>query len=177
MARRHEPVQEEKFLDINADMQGKLTFKDSVNLKINGSFDGELITKGLLIVGPKSVVTATIDGDEVEIGGRVKGTITASIRVRLTSTARVEGDIHTPKISIEDGAYFHGRCDMMSKEGGTTGHSLMSEAEVCTYLEIDPKTLNQWAQKGKIPAVQREDHWEFNRSRIDAWVTESELRK
>ena len=41
---------EEKSIEINAQMQGSLTFEDPVNLKINGNFKGSLNTKGTLTI-------------------------------------------------------------------------------------------------------------------------------
>ena len=45
--RKEEPtvhVVEDKFLDVNATMQGTLRFDDPVNLRINGKFEGTLDT-------------------------------------------------------------------------------------------------------------------------------------
>ena len=43
--------EENKTIEINAQMQGSLTFADPVNLKISGQFSGNLNTKGILTIG------------------------------------------------------------------------------------------------------------------------------
>ena len=43
-----------KILDVDASMQGTLSFKDPVNLRINGRFEGRLITKGTLTIGDRA---------------------------------------------------------------------------------------------------------------------------
>ena len=68
---------EEKLLDVDASMQGSLSFKDPVNLRINGRFEGTLDVKGALTIGSSAMVMADIVGDTVIIGGRVRGKIIA----------------------------------------------------------------------------------------------------
>jgi cytoskeletal protein CcmA (bactofilin family) len=51
------------------------------------------------------------------IGGAVNGDIVATEKVELGRTARVIGNIQTPRLMIEDGAIFEGSCSMLkSKE-------------------------------------------------------------
>jgi len=104
---------EEKVLDVDASMQGTLTFKDPVNLRINGRFEGALDTKGTLTIGVTAVVFADISGDSIVIGGRVKGKITAREKLTLLATAIVEGDIFPGKLVVVDGALFEGKCSML----------------------------------------------------------------
>ena len=80
---------EEKTLDVDASMQGSLVFKDTVNLRINGKFEGTLETRGNLTIGQSATVSADIVGDNIIIGGKVKGRITARERLTLLPTAIV----------------------------------------------------------------------------------------
>ena len=93
MARRRE---EEKVLDVNATMQGSLVFSDPVNLRINGKFEGDLQTKGILEVGQYADVRADIHGETIRIAGRVTGAIVCEKIVSLLSTAVVQADIALP---------------------------------------------------------------------------------
>ena len=58
---------EEKILDVDAAMSGSLTFRDPVNLRINGKFEGTLETRGTLVIGPSAVVKANIICDYIKI--------------------------------------------------------------------------------------------------------------
>ena len=91
---------DDKILDVSAAMQGSLTFSDSVNLRINGKFEGTLTTKGNLIIGESAVVTADIVAENLTISGNVRGKIKATENLILTSTAAVYGDIIVPRIAI-----------------------------------------------------------------------------
>lgn len=158
---------EEKILDVDAAMQGTLSFKDPVNLRINGKFEGNLNARGNLTVGPAAVVAADIVGENIIIGGRVKGTITAKERLTLLPSAIVEGDIHPARLNIAEGAIFQGTCRML--------HDFLSAEELARYLEVDLNSILEWANSGKVPAQKEGDRWKFERKAIDSWVASGKV--
>ena len=97
-------------IDQGSEFSGKLSFKDTV--RIDGRFEGEISSENTLIVGESGSVTATIKSQVVIISGEVHGEITASGQVVLHKTARVDGNIHSPRLAVEDGAIFTGRVEM-----------------------------------------------------------------
>ena len=158
----------EKILDVDASMQGTLSFKDPVNLRINGSFEGTLETKGNLTVGENASVKAQIVGENIIIAGRVNGDITATLRLVLLPTAVFHGEIKTPKLNIVEGAIFQGKCNMIQ--------DLLDADEVSKYLEIDKDSLLDWADSGKIPAIKEGENWRFERTKIEEWVASGKIR-
>ena len=154
--------EEGKVLDVNATMQGTLAFSDPVNLRINGKFDGDLTTKGTLIVGEGARVTADIDGEEVTISGWVKGDIKATKMIALTSTAEVYGNVETPKISIEDGAIFNGQCKMSAEK--------LSLVELSDYLSIEEDKIMEWVNGGRIPVEKAGSNLLFDRREVETWI-------
>jgi cytoskeletal protein CcmA (bactofilin family) len=88
---------------------GEVKFTDAmrVETKISGKVFSD---SGSLVVGEKGHVQATIEAGYVEVFGTVEGSITAKHRVRIRAGARVTGDIFTPELSIEHGAFFEGKC-------------------------------------------------------------------
>ena len=98
------------FIDQGSEFSGKLSFKDTV--RIDGRFEGEISSENTLIVGESGSVTATIKSQVVIISGEVHGEINASGQVVLHKTARVDGNIHSPRLAMEDGAVFTGRVEM-----------------------------------------------------------------
>lgn len=160
---------EEKILDVDASMQGTLTFKDAVNLRINGRFEGTLETKGNLTIGSTAIVFADIVGDIVVIAGRVKGKIIAKERLTLLSTAIVEGDILPSKLDIAEGAIFEGKCSML--------HDFLNSEELARYLEVDLNSIQDWANSGKVPALKEGNGWKFERKAIDSWVASGKVGK
>ncbi len=82
------------------------------DLVIQGTVKGRISLKESLMVESSGVVEADIETQNVEIGGRVTGNITATDKVELKSDCRVVGDIKAPRILIADGASFKGNVDM-----------------------------------------------------------------
>lgn len=160
---------EEKTLDVDAAMQGSLTFKDPVNLRINGKFEGNLDTRGNLTIGTTAIIKADIVGDNIIVGGRVNGKITAKERLTLLPQAIVEGQIYPAKLNITEGAVFQGQCTML--------HDFLNSEELAKYLEVELSSIMEWANSGKIPANKENDNWKFERKAIDSWVASGKISK
>lgn len=160
---------EEKVLDVDAAMQGSLVFRDPVNLRINGKFEGTLETKGSLTIGSTAVVLADIIGDNIVIGGKVKGRITARESLTLLPTAITEGDIYPAKLNVAEGAVLEGRCSMLQ--------DFLNSEELARYLEVDLNSIMEWANSGKLPANKEGSNWKFERKAIDQWVASGKIER
>jgi cytoskeletal protein CcmA (bactofilin family) len=91
-------------------IKGELT--GSEDLFIDGVVDGKVtLSNSTLTVGPNGTVKAEIIAKELVVRGRAEGKFTASERVQIWHTARVEGDIKSERISIEEGAEMRGRLE------------------------------------------------------------------
>lgn len=156
--------EDEKVLDINATMQGSLVFSDPVNLRINGKFEGNLNVKGNLIVGDTALVRADIIGEDIIIGGNVVGKIVASHMVTLTSSGQFSGDVEAPKIVIEEGGIFNGKCKMPQTK--------LSLTELSDYLSIEEEKIMEWVGKGKIPVEKEGESLLFDRRNVEEWITQ-----
>ena len=89
------------------------TMRFSKSLKIDGKFEGEIISTGSLYVEEGAVVQANIRVRSIVIGGVVRGNVEASERVEMLSTGQVFGNIRTAKLRIADGVVFEGKCEMI----------------------------------------------------------------
>lgn len=169
-----ESMQTEKSIEINAQMQGSLMFKDPVNLKINGLFSGSLETRGTLTVGGKSEVQANIIGDSIIIAGKVDGDVTANVMLVLMPSATLNGNINVRKLNIVEGAQFQGHCSMSN--GQNNPDNLLDIDEVARYLEINIDEIEALANSGKIPGIREGDSWKFEQNQIDHWATSGKLK-
>jgi cytoskeletal protein CcmA (bactofilin family) len=91
--------------------EGLLEFKKP--LQINGHFEGEIVTDGVLLIGETATVRANIRAGTVVVGGEVFGNILARNRLEMLQTGRVHGNIKTAKLQIADGVVFDGNCEMI----------------------------------------------------------------
>ena len=166
--KEHKEILEEKIIEINAKMEGSLTFTDPVNLKIYGRYTGKLDTRGTLTIGSTAQVEANIVGEAVIVAGKVKGNVIAKKMLVLMPTAVLHGDISTPKLNIVEGAVFQGCCHMLE--------DILSIDDLAQYLEIEIPAIVELATTGKIPAVKEGDSWKFERAQIDQWAASGRVR-
>ena len=172
MARRDR--NEPKILDVDASMQGTLAFKDPVNLRINGSFEGKLDTKGSLTIGENASVRADIKGEEIIVGGKVTGNIIAQKQLKILSAAHIVGDITTPVLSVESGAILQGGCQMLNFSGKKA--RVFNADELAKYLEVGVSNIVDWASSGKIPAFKEGNEWRFDRTSVDEWIAKERAK-
>ena len=87
---------------------GEVSFKSM--LRIDGHFSGNITSPdGTLIISAGAEVTkAVINVAVAKINGTVEGDIKASKELVLGRTACVTGNVTTPALSIEEGAFFTG---------------------------------------------------------------------
>jgi cytoskeletal protein CcmA (bactofilin family) len=98
------------FLGKGVDFKGVIDFDGTI--RIDGRLEGEVRATGTLIVGEHAVIKGIVSAGTVVTSGKINGTVTATERIQMLKPGILIGDIRTPAISIEDGAHFHGMCDM-----------------------------------------------------------------
>ncbi|MGB8213261.1 MAG: polymer-forming cytoskeletal protein [Anaerolineales bacterium] len=90
--------------------QGSLS--GSGGVRIEGTFEGQIALKGMLVVGETGKVTCTdLRAASVIVAGAVKGNISAQ-KVEIRSSGRVWGDIVTTAFATEEGAFLRGQIRM-----------------------------------------------------------------
>jgi cytoskeletal protein CcmA (bactofilin family) len=112
-------VQESNPNAVNQIVQGTSVVGDVIaeqSIRIDGTLEGNLTTKGRAIVGKSGKVKGNIDCVNGDIEGTVTGTMKVDQLLSLKSTAVIEGEIATSQLSIEPGAIFNATCDMSGKK-------------------------------------------------------------
>lgn len=104
------------FLGRGVDFQGVIRFEGTV--RVDGRLEGEIHTKGTLIVGEHAMIKGMVSAGVLICGGQINATVTATEKVQLLKSAVVVGDIRTPLLSMEEGAHHHGLSDMGIKKSG-----------------------------------------------------------
>jgi cytoskeletal protein CcmA (bactofilin family) len=98
------------FIDQGSSFEGKLSFKDTV--RIDGHFSGQITSENTLVVGETGVIEADIRSQTVIVSGTIHGNLVAAKRVVLHKSARVDGDVETPSLVMEEGAVLNGKLNM-----------------------------------------------------------------
>jgi cytoskeletal protein CcmA (bactofilin family) len=83
------------------------------DLMIQGRIEGTVTLKQHnVFVGPEGRVDASIHARSVVVEGEVKGDLHGAEQVVLKKTAKVQGNVQSPRVTVEDGARFRGGIDM-----------------------------------------------------------------
>lgn len=91
--------------------EGKLFFDGRA--RIDGQFEGEVFSEGLLVVGEEASIKGAIRVHTLIVrGGKIDGDIHATELVELHAPAQVRGDIRTPALFMDKGVLFDGSCVM-----------------------------------------------------------------
>jgi cytoskeletal protein CcmA (bactofilin family) len=86
--------------------------KSDSNIRIDGYVKGTITVKGRLVLGPTGKIDGNIFCKNADLEGKLNGMIEVDELLSLKTTAKLQGEISTNKLSIEPGAIFSGNCKM-----------------------------------------------------------------
>ncbi|MEE8557453.1 MAG: polymer-forming cytoskeletal protein [Myxococcota bacterium] len=115
------------FIDQGSEFSGRLSFRDTV--RIDGRFEGEISSDNTLIVGETGHIQATIHSQTVVISGEIEGDIEAPRQVVIHKMARVNGNIRTGNLSVEEGAQVNGQITMTGAAASTRAEARTDPAK------------------------------------------------
>ena len=102
-----------RIVNIGPSIQIKGELQGDEDLTIDGRVEGKIeLRDHNLTVGPNGKIKADLFAKTIVIAGDVTGNAHAAERVEIAPTGRLTGDIHSPRITIADGAHFKGSVDM-----------------------------------------------------------------
>jgi cytoskeletal protein CcmA (bactofilin family) len=82
------------------------------DMRIDGKVNGSIKIQGKLVVGEKGEVDGDIQCANATLAGTIKGRVNVTELLSMLTTAKIEGDVLTGKLSVEPGAEFTGTCSM-----------------------------------------------------------------
>ncbi len=91
--------------------KGELTGDE--DLEIDGQVEGDVrLENHQLTVGPNGQLKAEVVAKSIIVIGRVKGNLTATERIEIQASGIVEGDVHAPRLNVQEGAVLDGTINM-----------------------------------------------------------------
>lgn len=102
------------FLGKGTAFKGVLSFDGTI--RIDGKVEGEIISKDTLIAGDEAFLQGEITLGTLISSGKIVGNVSASQKVHILAPGVVQGNIKTPKLIIEEGATFDGKCEMAGEK-------------------------------------------------------------
>ena len=101
-------------ISVGTEVKGNLVSKSDI--RIDGTFEGDLVTSGKLVIGESAVVRGNIICASADIWGVVEGEFCSKDSTTFKSSASFTGNLRTNKICIEMGAAFSGNCKIITEE-------------------------------------------------------------
>jgi cytoskeletal protein CcmA (bactofilin family) len=102
------------FLGKGTEFKGVLSFEGTI--RVDGKVEGEVISKDTLIAGDGAFLQGEISVGTIISSGKIVGNVNASQQVHLLAPANIQGNIKTPKLIIEEGVTFDGKCEMAGEK-------------------------------------------------------------
>lgn len=117
-------------------------------IRIEGTFDGEINLRGLLVVGETGRITGKeVRANVVIIAGAVQADITAE-KVEIRSTGRVWGNVVTAAFATEEGAFLRGQIRM--EERVEMSPQITSEPSAVTISEAQQSNSSNGVKSGTV---------------------------
>lgn len=110
-------------IGVSSNFRGTLMV--SGTLRIEGEFDGDILSCENLEIGEHGIMRASVEVKNALIKGRVHGNVRALGTIEMKAGARVEGDVAAFSVIMEPGVHFTGRCTML--ESGSEGVELVGD--------------------------------------------------
>ena len=99
-------------IEKNSSFTGNFTSES--DFRIDGSFEGNIETKGKVVIGKNGKIDGTIVCSSADIEGNFSGTIHVQDLLSIRSTGEVHGDVVMSKLIVESGAVFNAKSSMQN---------------------------------------------------------------
>jgi len=86
------------------------------NLRIDGQVKGQINADGDVTLSPQSQVEADIRAQNVSVAGKFKGNVVVKGKAHLARGGRIDGNVTSKTLVVEEGGIFHGQSIM---DGGS----------------------------------------------------------
>ena len=84
------------------------------DIRIDGTFEGKIQSKGRVVVGESAHIKGDIICENIDLWGKVDGGVFVKDTLALKEGCVVNGNPHIKKLSVELGATFNGNCKMIT---------------------------------------------------------------
>jgi cytoskeletal protein CcmA (bactofilin family) len=118
------------------------TYEVTGNLRVDGKFTGKLRVTETLVVGKNGLVDAKVEARNAVVAGTIKGDLNASEKITLQSGSRLEGEMVTARLVIEEGVSFQGSCNTSATSPNTTRRT-----DTTRTTHEDARSVNEKIEK------------------------------
>src|SRR5205823_3794164 len=113
------------------------------NLRIDGQVKGQINADGDVVLSPQSQVEADIRSQNVSVAGRFKGNILVKGKAHLARGGRIDGNITSKTLVVEEGGIFHGQSNMDAGAASGSPSTQAAQQPASAPKEGEEKKPNQ----------------------------------
>jgi cytoskeletal protein CcmA (bactofilin family) len=115
-------------------------FTSESDFRIDGSFEGNIETKGNVVIGKNGKIDGTIVCSSADIEGKFSGTIHVEDLLSIRSSGEVQGDVVMSKLIVESGAVFNAKSSMQNDTANIAQYKKISWNKVSFTILLFLKT-------------------------------------
>ena len=141
MAKMEPTVNVNSISRISAGTVIKGEIQSPYDIRIDGTFEGKVQTKGRVVVGENASVKGDVICENIDLWGKMEGNVFVKNTLALKDGCVVDGSLNVRKLSVELGSSFNGTCRMIT------------EAEFDKMAGVEPKDQKPAAQQQKAQAA------------------------
>ncbi|MCR5018231.1 MAG: polymer-forming cytoskeletal protein [Bacteroidales bacterium] len=86
------------------------------DMRVDGTFEGRIVSKGRVVIGDKAVIKGDVVCQNADFSGTMKGNFFVKDTLSLKGGCTVDGDLHIKRLQVELDAKFNGHCSMISED-------------------------------------------------------------
>ena len=115
MAKSEQTVNVNSISRISAGTVIKGEIYSPTDIRIDGTFEGRVQSKGRVVVGESATIKGDIVCENVDLWGKVDGNLFVKDTLSLKEGCAVSGNLHIRRLSVELGATFNGNCKTITE--------------------------------------------------------------
>ncbi|MBE6251349.1 MAG: polymer-forming cytoskeletal protein [Bacteroidales bacterium] len=86
------------------------------DIRIDGTFEGRVQTKGRVVIGESANVKGDVICENADLWGKMEGNLYVKDTLSLMEGCTMEGNLHIKRLSVELGSTFNGNCKMITEQ-------------------------------------------------------------
>ena len=115
MAKQEPTVNVNSISRISAGTVIKGEIVSPTDIRIDGTFEGRIQSKGRVVIGESAKISGDILCENVDLWGKVEGNLFVKDTLSLKDGCMVSGNLHIRRLSVELGATFNGNCKTITE--------------------------------------------------------------
>ena len=100
-------------ISAGSSIKGEITSPNDI--RIDGNFEGKIISQAKVVVGEKAVIKGDIVCSSCDFWGKIEGNFYVKDTLSLKDTCVVTGDLHIRRLQVDLDATFNGNCKMITE--------------------------------------------------------------